>query len=163
MTGVLRNREFTAYTAQAWQRANDDEEDAHIKLWDPSVDCPASSMPGLQAAKCAELEGKEAFEHFHMALFRAHFERSKDISAREVLVSLAQETGLDVERFIAELDSGSQRSKIMAEYEEAIEKYPGFGIPNAVVADRYPVLGAVPLSVYRRVIDRFIDRSASAQ
>jgi predicted DsbA family dithiol-disulfide isomerase len=163
MTGVLQNREFSAYTAQAWQRASLDEEDAHIKLWDASVDCPASSMPALQAAKCAELQSKEAFERFHWALFRAHFEQSRDISTREVLVALAKETGLDVERFTTELDSSSQRSGILAEYEEAVDKYPGFGIPTVVVADRYPIVGAVPLSVYRRVIDRFLGRSASVR
>ena len=161
VTRVIPNRKFDSYTAQAWQRASDDEEDAHIKLWDPSIDYPTSSMPALQAAKCAELQGREAFERFHWALFRAHFEQSKDISAQEVLVALAQETGLDVERFAIELDSGSQRSKILAEYEEAVDKYPGFGIPNAVVADRYPIVGAVPLSVYRRVIDRFLSRLAT--
>ncbi len=163
MTGVLQNREFSAHTAQAWQRAKDDEEDAHIRLWDPTVECPASSMPALEAAKCAELQGNDAFECFHWTLFRAHFEQSRDISAREVLVALAQETGLDVERFTTDLDSGSQRAAILAEYEEAVDNYPGFGIPNAVVAGRYPVVGAVPLGVYRRVIDRFLARSASVR
>ena len=163
MTGVLQNREFSAYTAQAWRRADEDEEDIHLKIWDASVECPASSMPALQAAKCAELQGKEAFERLHWALFKAHFEQSKDISEREVLVALAKETGLDAKRFTTELDSSSQRSRILAEYEEAVDKYPGFGIPTVVVADRYPIVGAVPLSVYRRIIDRFLGRSASVK
>ena len=161
--GVLQNRKFSTHSAESWRRADQEEEGVHFKLWNPSMDCPASSMPALEAAKCAESRGKDVFAHFHMALMKAHFEQNRDISDREVLIVLARETGLDVERFASDLDNSSQRGKIVAEYLEAREKYPGFGIPTAVFQDRYPIVGAVPLSVYRRIIDKLLNRSTSVQ
>lgn len=120
-------------------------------------------MPALEAAKCAELQGNEACERFHIALMKAHFEQNRDISEREVLVAVAGEVRLDVAKFISDLDSGSQISKVIAEYEEAQEEYPGFGIPTAVFGGRHPIVGAVPLDVYRRIVERQLKRQASAQ
>jgi predicted DsbA family dithiol-disulfide isomerase len=156
---VLQNRKFSAHSAESWRRADQEEEGVRFKLWNPSMDCPASSMPALEAAKCAESQDKDVFGHFHMALMKAHFEQNRDISDRQVLIALARETGLDLGRFISDLDSGSQKNKVVAEYEEAREKYPGFGIPTAVFQDRYPIVGAVPLNVYRRIIDKSLNHS----
>ena len=110
-------------------------------------------MPALRAAKCARLQGGEAFQRFHMVLFKAFFEDSRNISDREVLISLAKDVGLDIERFTADFDRGSHREEILAEYQEHKSKYDGCGIPIAEVGERYPVMGATPIEMYRRVVD----------
>ena len=110
-------------------------------------------MPALQAAKCAQLQGEESFKRFHIALFRAFFEEGMNIADREVLIGLAEKTGLDVERFSSDFSRRSLEEEVLAEYEGGRAKYEGWGIPIVVVGGRYPIAGAVPIAIYRRAID----------
>ena len=73
-----------------------DEDKISFSPWNPDEPYPASSMPALRAAKCAQLQGEEAFRRSHIALFRAFFEEGMNISERKVLISLAKKTGLYV-------------------------------------------------------------------
>lgn len=88
-----------------------------------------------------------------MALFRAFFGDCRDISDRQVLIDLAKEGGLDVDRFISDFDRGSQENEVWAEYEYIQANYEGWGVPIAIVGDRYPVLGACPIDLYRRAVE----------
>jgi protein-disulfide isomerase-like protein with CxxC motif len=45
---------------------------------------------------------------------------------------LAAEAGLDVDRFRKDLESGSQRSLVGEEHEEAITEWGAFGVPTLV-------------------------------
>ena len=145
--------QISPHSAEGRHRANFEEPGVSFNPWDPSQPYPNSSMPALWAAKCARLQGEEAFERFHMAVFKAFFEDSRNISDREVLIGLAEEVGLDVERFSADFDRGSQDDEILTEYQEHKSQYDGWGIPIAVVGERYPVMGAVPIEMYRRAVD----------
>ena len=144
---------FSQLSAMARQRAGFEEESISFRQWELSEPYPTSSLPALQAAKCAWLQGEQAFLPYHIALFKAFFEESRDISDREVLITLAKENGLDVDRFVADFDLGSQENEIFTEYEDIQANYEGWGIPVAIVGGRYPVLGASPSAVYRRAID----------
>ncbi len=144
--------QFTPRTAEAWQRAAQ-EENINFNPWDPHQTYPTSSMPALQATKCAQLQGEEAFRRFHTALFKAFFEESMNISDREVLIGLAKKTGLDIERFSANFDGGAQEKEVLAEYEGGRAEYEGWGVPLVIIGGHYPVQGAAPIDVYRRAID----------
>ena len=141
------------HSIEARQRANLEEEDISIIPWDPGEKYPSSSMPALQAAKCAQLQGEQLFIYLHMALFKAFFEESRNISDRQVLISLAREAKLDVEKFGSDFDQGSMEKEVLAEYKEVQAQYHGWGAPLAIIGDRYPVMGASPIAVYRRAID----------
>ena len=52
---------------------------------------PASSMPALTAAKCAERQSDAAFRRLHDGLFLAHFRDNLDIAQPDVLWRLARE------------------------------------------------------------------------
>jgi len=145
--------QFTQLSANARQRAVFEEESIGFKQWESSGPYPTSSLPALRATKCAQLQGDELFLHYHLALFKAFFEQSRDISSREVLITIAEENGLDVERFASDFDQGSQENQIFTEYEDIQANYEGWGIPVAIVGGRYPVLGASPSAIYRRAID----------
>ncbi len=138
-------------SAGARQRA-EEEEPGHFSAWKPGVMYPSSSLPAQVAARSARLQGQEAFERYHGALFRAFFTECRDISRREVLLELAREAGLDPGRFEAGLDDGALEEAVLADLEEARE-YEGWGIPLAIVGGRYPLAGAVPEQLYRRAID----------
>ena len=130
-----------------------DEDKISFSPWNPDEPHPASSMPAFRAAKCAQLQGGEAFQCFHIALFRAFFEEGMNISERDVLISLAKKTGLDIERFNSDFSSKSLEEEILAEYEDGRAEYEGWGIPIVVVGGRYPIAGAVPITIYRRAIE----------
>jgi predicted DsbA family dithiol-disulfide isomerase len=110
-------------------------------------------MPSQIAGKCALRQGVSAFERFHTAVFRALFGESRDISDVDVLLELAAEAGLDVDRFQADLDDSAHEEAVLAEFEEARAEYEGWGVPLAIIGGRYPVVGAAPIEMYRRAID----------
>lgn len=148
------------HSTEARRRADLEEADVRFTPWDPGQTYPTSSLPALRASKCAQLQGEAAFQRFHIALFRAFFEESRNIGDREVLVSLAKEASLDVDRFSLDFDRGSQESAVLAEYEDGQTEYSGWGIPLAIVEDLFPIGGAVPTDVYRRAIDRCLAKPA---
>jgi predicted DsbA family dithiol-disulfide isomerase len=149
----IPNRLISAHSVESRRRAALEEDKISFKPWNPDEPYPASSMPALRAAKCARLQGEEAFQRFHTALFRAFFEEGMNIAEQEVLLSLAKKTGLDVERFSSDFSRRSLEEEILAEHKDGRAEYEGWGIPIAVVGGRYPVAGAVPIDIYRRAID----------
>jgi predicted DsbA family dithiol-disulfide isomerase len=149
----IPNRLISSHSVESRRRAALEEDKISFSPWNPDQPYPASSMPAFRAAKCAQLQGSEAFRRFHIALFRAFFEEGMNINEREVLISLAKKTGLDVERFKSDLSSRSLEKEILAEYEDGRAEYEGWGIPIVVVGGRYPIAGAVPTAIYRRAID----------
>jgi len=151
-----RVKDLPLLSATSRMRAAAEEEGIGYKPWPADVDMPASSMPGLEAAKCAERQGEEAFERYHFALLRAYYVENQDVSQRDVLISAARQAGLDVERFISDYDSGSQRAAVFAEYEEALKDRQFSGIPAAFFDSRIWFEGGVPVEMYRRAIDRIL-------
>ena len=149
-------RLISPHSTESRKRANDEEE--VFRPWDDNLPYPSSSMPAQIASKCASLQGKESFECFHDAVFKAFFRDCRDISDGEVLTSLAANVGLDVERFRADYSSGSQENVVLAEYEESRSEYEGWGVPLAIVGGRFPLVGAVPIEMYRRAIDLCLAR-----
>lgn len=122
---------------------------------------PVSSLPALAAGKCAQLQVEDAFERYHMALLRAPIEENRDISSREVLISMAEENGLDVDRFISDFDSGEQEARVLAEYEEIAKDRQFSGIPTVVFGNRAMLEGAVPVEMYRQAVRRLLGLCAS--
>jgi len=158
----IPERRFSAHSVESWGRANEEakEEVLRFNAWDASRDYPGSSTPPLVAAKCAELQGEDALKRFQLVLLKAHFEEQRDVSQREVLVALAGEAGLDVERFASDYDSGGLHNVVMAEYEEARSKYRGYGLPTVVFNEGLPISSAVPINVYRQAVERLLARQA---
>ncbi len=117
---------------------------------------PISSLPALVAGRCAQLQGAEAFERYHFALLRAPIEENRDISSREVLLSIAEENGLDVGRFTYDFDSGQLETEVLAEYEEINKDRQFSGLPTVIIGDRVMFEGAVPVEMYRQAIERLL-------
>jgi predicted DsbA family dithiol-disulfide isomerase len=149
----IPNRLISSHSVESRRRAASEEDTISFRPWNPDEPYPASSMPALRAAKCARLQGEEAFQRFHIALFRAFFEEGMNIAEREVLISLAKKTGLDVEKFSSDFSRRLLEEEVLAEREDGRAEYEGWGIPIVVVGERYPIAGAVPTAIYRRAID----------
>ncbi|MBI4286270.1 MAG: DsbA family protein [Chloroflexi bacterium] len=133
--------------------AEAEEEGIPFKQWPESLPPPASSIPALEAAKCAQLQGTQAFERYQLALFQAYFEQNQDISQTPVLFSLAREVQLDVDKFVTEFNSGRQKRVIWAEFDEARNTLHITSIPTAIFENGIRFECAVPIEVYRRAVE----------
>ena len=134
-------------------RAAEEEPSLVFSPW-TDAPLPSASMPALEAGRCAQYQGEDAFERFHFALFRAYFEDNRDISSRAVLLALAGDAGLDVARLASDLEGGRARAELLAERDELMAKRDFTGVPTVVFGGRVPLIGAVPIAVYRRAVER---------
>ncbi|MBE0415490.1 MAG: DsbA family protein [Dehalococcoidia bacterium] len=155
----IEGYDLRPHMTRSWLRARGEEENSiRYNPWPDLSPLPTSSLPAQEAAKCARLQGKEAFERFHMMLLRALFEQNRDISDREVLISLAVEAQLDEERFTSDFDSGSQRGEVLADYREGLNDTRFAGVPTAIFDHTVVLEGAVPIEMYRRAVDVLLKR-----
>lgn len=102
------------------------------KLWEQPAGHRSRGRAAFQAAIAARRQGDDAFDRFHLALLRAKHEENKDHGRRQVLLDVATATGLDLDRFQADLDDRSSLPLIGADYEEARNRYGVFGTPTLV-------------------------------
>jgi len=142
------------YREQGWQRAARlaAPDGVSFKMWERD-DFPTWSIPALGAAKCASFQGKEAYDRMHYALFEAFFTKGKNIANRDEILVVAQEVGLDMDRFLADYESGEGQKLAVEEYEEAVNRYWVTAVPT-VFFGQVRVVGAVPLEDYLAVLEK---------
>ena len=105
-------------------------------------------------------KGPQAFESYHRALFRAIFVESIDVSDYSQLTALAAREGLDAERFKRDLEGGQQKVAVIGEHLEMVMEYgeAPSGLPLVVIEGREPIVGAAPADLYRRILERAIEK-----
>jgi predicted DsbA family dithiol-disulfide isomerase len=116
-------------------------------------DFPNWSVPALAAAKCAAFQSKEAYERMHYALFEAFFTRGMNIAQQGEIFAVAEECGLDLERFRADFAAGEGHKLALEEYEEAINRFMVTAVPT-VFFGQARVVGAVPLQEYLQILEK---------
>jgi predicted DsbA family dithiol-disulfide isomerase len=143
---------------EGWRRASamGAADGAAFRLWDRD-DYATWSLPALEAAKCAALQGPAAFDRMDEALFRAFFQETRNISRREELLPVAEAAGLDLPRFLADFDSGRTRAQVVEDYVEAVRRYGIRGVPTVIFNDSAKLVGAHPLDAYLAAVARFLD------
>jgi predicted DsbA family dithiol-disulfide isomerase len=114
---------------------------------------PASSIPALTAAKCAERQGEAAFERFHQGLFVAHFHNHLDIGREDVLRCLAHDSGLDLPRFQQDYTNGEAYQAVLHDYAEGVAWFGVSALPTVVFNEKVSLVGAVPEERYRLLLD----------
>ena len=146
-------RRATAKTRDGRQRVA--AEEPRARFVPPEVDSalPASSVPALTAAKCAERQGDILFARFHDRLFLAHFRDNLDVSRHDVLTTLAGECGLDVERFQHDYAGGETYQAVLHDYAEGAAWFGVSAIPTVIFDEKLSLVGAVPPERYRAMID----------
>lgn len=145
------------YREAAWRRASSLSTDVGItfRMW-TRPDFPQWSLPALEAAKCAELQGDEAFERMHFALFRAFFEEGVNIGEPAEVIEVARRAGLEMALFLRDYEQGSQRDRVLEEHTRAVAKHDVRAIPTVIVGDTSPIVGAVPVQEYERRITHLL-------
>jgi predicted DsbA family dithiol-disulfide isomerase len=120
-------------------------------------------MPALMASKAADLQGKEKWRTFHLAVMKAFYTDSRDISSPAVLEEIGRETGLDMESFTGGMRDPRFEALVYEETRQAQEQYGIRAIPAVVVEQRILVEGAVPLSHYQQALNEVRSAGSAAR
>lgn len=94
---------------------------------------PVTMWPAFEAVKCAEKQDAVYANDLDWAIRKAFFADSRCISMRHVLLDLAQDVGLDMDRFIDDFDSGSTKRQVLYEARTGWEELKVEGSPTFVL------------------------------
>lgn len=144
---------FDDYIASHFERANQQEEGIIFNPWE-SGPYPTWGMPALKASKAAELQGREKWKKFHLAVMKAFYTDGRDISKEYVLEEIAREQGLVMDEFANEARNPEWEHLVYEETKRAQEELGIRSIPTVVVQKRFLVEGTVPVSHYEQVIEK---------
>ena len=96
-------------------------------------------MPPHEATKSILAEhGEEAFNRFHMAVFRAYHQDKRDIANPLELVAIAREVEIDTAVLADDLRTRKYREAVGADHEEADEHHDIFGVPTMLFDGKQP-------------------------
>jgi predicted DsbA family dithiol-disulfide isomerase len=146
-------RRATQKTREGRQRVGAEEPRSLFVPPELESDLPASSVPALTAAKCAERQSDAVFERFHRRLFVAHFHDNLDISRQDVLWNLARECELDMERFRNDYANGEAYQAVLQDYAEGAAWFGVSALPTVIFNEKLSLVGAVPAERYRSMLD----------
>ncbi len=142
-----------SYVERGWKSAASMTEADGIRyqMWNRG-ELPHWSMLALWASAAARLQGDKLFHRFHLALYRAFFSLSLDPTIGETAIEAARNSGLDVEKFQADLADPVLREQVASNAERAGLHERVQAVPTVVIADRYRLQGAVPETHYLKAL-----------
>ena len=127
---------------QEWWLAALQEPRAPFEPWRGET-WPTTTLPAFEAAWCAALQDEALFLDYDLRIRRAFFAESRDIGRTEVLLEIAQEAGLDLDRLTRDLEHGAARSAILEDARLGQERYRVRGTPTLMLSDgtklRHPI------------------------
>lgn len=102
----------------------------------------------------AKNSGKQT--ELKLALFKAHFNDSKDVSKKEVLEEIVKSVGLDVQKAMAKLDDSESRGNIKDK--EMFWLQRGINtVPSMVFNQQSMINGAYPVENYKQIINDLLN------
>ncbi len=117
-------------------------------------DWPTTTLPAFEAAWCAGCQGEQALATYNLRVRQAFFAEGRNIGRWDVLGEIAEEVGLDRQRFDQDVASGEARAAVVEDARLGRERYRVQGAPTLMLADgtklRHPI--AYPRMEDRRVV-----------
>lgn len=111
-----------------------EEPDIPYQPWQrPESEWPVTMWPAFEAIKCAERQSLALADELDWALRVAFFAESRCISLRHVLLELAQQVGLDEQRWAFDFDRGVTKYQVLQEAQEGWERLHVEGSPTFVL------------------------------
>ncbi len=98
-------------------------------------DWPATTLPAFHAAWAAARQGEAIGHAFDLRIRRAFFAQGRNIGRPDVLVEVAREADLDLDRFTRDMHSGEAEAQVLAERQEGRDRYGVRGTPTLMLAD----------------------------
>ncbi len=119
-----------AYVKNAWRQVT--AETGAVFNWDFWKVCEPrrSTYPSCRAFYAAQAQGEESGVLMFEAIQRAYYQEARNPSDLDTLVAVADEIGLDVDRFVLDLKSGA--------IEKAMQE--GFQLRRELQANEFPSL-----------------------
>jgi len=111
----------------------------------------SNSRPALMASEYARDVDK--YDAFHQNIFQAYFTESLDIGSPEVLAAVAGKSGLDAQEMLAAVHDGRYASRLDEARREG-ELLGLTGIPLFIVNNKYKIVGAQTIDVFREFLDK---------
>ncbi len=117
------------------------------RMWDKD-EFPRWSMPALEAGVAAQRQGNDAFERFHVNLFASFFLHSQSLLDKDNLLSVARQSGLDVNLFQRDIDDQTLQDAVRQQCEEAVEDYFISAVPTVIIGGKRRRIGMVSTEDY---------------
>ncbi|HSP08435.1 MAG TPA: DsbA family protein [Candidatus Dormibacteraeota bacterium] len=102
-------------------------------VWDAPESEPVKGRLAFKAAEAARRQG--GFASLHVPLLRARHRDRLDIDQVEVVERVAEEAGLDMERFRKDVADPGILEPLARDHREGVERYGVFGTPTFVFRD----------------------------
>ncbi|WP_324262632.1 DsbA family oxidoreductase [Altererythrobacter sp. H2] len=130
--------------------------------WEGEGEAPPAMMWNTFAAHCLltwalEQYGPAKQTELKLALFRAHFNQRRRIGARDVLLDVAEEVGLDRAGALAALSDPAIGARVRAEERQAWDMNVT-GVPAMVVQGKFLIPGAQAPETYVTALRRVAER-----
>ena len=90
-------------------------------------------------------------EPFHTNMFKAYWQEHRNIGDRQVILDIAQQSGLNPTELEAAIDDGRYEQELAAVYDEC-NSYGISGVPTFIIG-RYMVVGAQPYEMLERALE----------
>jgi predicted DsbA family dithiol-disulfide isomerase len=167
---------------QEWWLAAIQESDAAFAPY-RGDDWPTTTLPAFEAAWCAGRQGEQSLATYDLRVRQAFFAEGRNIGRWDVLGEIAEEVGLDRQRFDQDVAGGDARAAVVEDARLGRERYRVRGTPTLMLADgtklRHPIAyprmeertvvgvpallccGAGCLEATRAVIDQALRESSS--
>ncbi|MDP7413805.1 MAG: DsbA family protein [SAR202 cluster bacterium] len=110
------------------------------------------TMYALEATEFAKEQGK--FDEFHLGMYKALWEDSKDLGDFDVIRGVAEECDLDWKDLHECLESRHYEETVMGQFQEAVN-YGITGIPGFIIGNVL-FTGARPYGIFKAVTDKVI-------
>src|SRR4051794_31350032 len=131
-----------AILEQEWWLAAIQEPRATFEPWHGET-WPTTTLPAFEAAWCAARQDEALFLDYDLRIRRAFFAESRDIGRPDVLLELAREGGLDVDRLRRDLERRAARAALLPDARLGQERYRVRGPPPLMLGDvtklRHPI------------------------
>ena len=124
--------------------------EANLIMRPPQV--TPNTLFALEATEYAQQHGK--FMEFHHAAYKAYWEDRKDLGQLDVLADVARSVSLDADDMVQCLESHEFSSKVMGQYQEALQ-YGIRGIPTFVVGNLL-FTGAHPYDIFKSAMSQYL-------
>jgi predicted DsbA family dithiol-disulfide isomerase len=148
---------FKQYT-RSWLRPGAEPDSGSFREWETEHGPPSHSIPPHLLVKAAKRVSGDAARDVSQRLFQAYFADNLDITDPETMREIWRAGGLDSDRLEAVDDPGLLQ-EVLDEHKDALER--GLtGVPAIMlVGNDVPITGAHPRDLYRRWIDRSLERA----
>ena len=105
-------------------------------------------MPALEAGVAAQRQGEAAFHRFHLGLFQSFFLQSQSLIDKDNLLTVARQSGLDVNTFQRDLEDTGLQDAVRKQCEEAVEDYLISAVPTVIIGGKRRRIGMVSTDEY---------------